>query len=87
MARSIASIASLPENPGTKAFHELISPLRDWRVEKERCTARFTAWKIVSAGKPSSAPMPAVVAGARWATWSFLNWCSEIAFTSATWIS
>lgn len=39
MARSTASMASLPECPGTNAFQDVISPLRVWRVDWQRSTA------------------------------------------------
>ena len=44
IARSTASMASFPAQAGADAFHEVISPFRDWRVEKARCTAWLMAW-------------------------------------------
>ena len=87
MARSAASIASLPACAGAKAFQLLISPLRDWRKEMVTCSACCTAWKIASCGSFSRVPMPAAAEGQRWAMWSTLCSCRQIAFTRSIWIS
>src|SRR6202021_1578551 len=48
MARSTASMATLPARAGAKAFQLEIDPLRDWRVAVVRCSAWPTAWWMVS---------------------------------------
>ena len=44
IARSTASMAIFPANAGANAFHEEMSPLRDWRVAVVVCSAWPTAW-------------------------------------------
>ena len=44
MARSTASIATLAAKAGAYAFHDEMSPLRDWRVAVVVCSAWPMAW-------------------------------------------
>ena len=84
MARSTASTAIFPAKAGAWAFQVEISPLRDWRVAVVVCRPWPMAWKIVSTGRPSRVPIPAAAEGPRWATWSILWACRQIAFTRST---
>ncbi|MDI2036360.1 hypothetical protein PJL15_03496 [Paenarthrobacter nitroguajacolicus] len=87
MARSTASTAILPAKAGAWAFQVEISPLRDCRVAVVVCRPWPTDWKIVSTSNPSRVPMPAAAEGPRWATWSILCLCRQMALTRFTWIS
>ena len=85
-ARSTASMAILPAKAGAWAFHVEISPLRDWRVAVVVWSAWPMAWKIVALGRPRRVPMPAAALGPRWATWSILCSCRQMARTRSIWI-
>jgi hypothetical protein len=87
IARSTASIASLPAKAGACAFHVEIWPLRLCRVAVVVCSAWPIAWNTVSVSSPRSVPMPAAADGPRCATWSILCLCRLIVRTRSTWIS